>query len=790
MFRTIIKSSILFLFPVVLLAQSQAELTVQKIMQNPSWIGNQPQRPFWSENSKWIYFYWNPENVDADSLYKVSPAGGKAVKVSTAERSTLVGSRGSYSHNFKQKLYISNGDVFLYDAGSKKSIQITKTAERESNVQFTGDESGVVFQRGKNLFRWDKKTRLVEQLIDFRAGKNPDDTPKSTPAHEEFVHQEELSLMQILRERKAKRERTKAARKREQTGPPKIFIDKMQVYTPRLSPDGRFITVRFRDKAPKQKATIVPDYVNESGYTRDLKTRTKVGRASTRSKLAIVNLEEGTMSYVKPDALPTIFDVHEFTVASAKNKKASPAKKKARPVTFYNPVWNQDGTSAFVQAVSGDNKDRWLALLDVATGTLQPFEHQHDDAWIGGPNIRGRYTGPDGSIGWLPDGRTIWFCSEETGYSHLYTYNIDTRKKVALTSGEFEIYNPSISRDKKHWYFAANQVHPGERHFYRLPLAGGKMEKLTSLPGHNDARVSPDAKWLLIRHSYMNKPWEIYAQKMKVGADAKQLTFSTTEAWRAYSWRTPKIVRITANDGERPYARLYKPEKPNGAGVIFVHGAGYLQNAHKWWSSYFREYMFHNLLADAGYTVLDVDYRGSAGYGRDWRTGIYRHMGGKDLSDQVDAAKWMVKEMGVDSKRIGIYGGSYGGFITLMAMFTEAETFAAGAALRSVTDWAHYNHGYTSNILNIPQADTLAYRQSSPIYFAEGLKGHLLICHGMIDTNVHFQDVVRLAQRLIELGKKNWEFAVYPIEGHGFREPSSWTDEYRRIFELFERTLR
>ena len=123
-------------------------------------------------------------------------------------------------------------------------------------------------------------------------------------------------------------------------------------------------------------------------------------------------------------------------------------------------------------------------------------------------------------------------------------------------------------------------------------------------------------------------------------------------------------------------------------------------------------------------------------------------------------------------------------------MFTEPEVFKSGAALRPVTDWAHYNHNYTASMLNQPQDDSLAYVRSSPIYHAEGLVGNLLICHGMVDTNVHFQDVVRLAQRLIELGKENWEVAMYPVEGHGFREPSSWTDEYRRIFKLFEETLK
>jgi dipeptidyl aminopeptidase/acylaminoacyl peptidase len=150
----------------------------------------------------------------------------------------------------------------------------------------------------------------------------------------------------------------------------------------------------------------------------------------------------------------------------------------------------------------------------------------------------------------------------------------------------------------------------------------------------------------------------------------------------------------------------------------------------------------------------------------------------------------LVEKYGVNPKHVGLYGGSYGGFITLMALFKEQEVFASGAALRSVTDWAHYNHGYTSNILNEPYNDELAYKRSSPIYFADGLKGNLLMCHGMVDVNVHFQDIVRLSQRLIELGKNNWELAVYPVEDHGFTTPSGWTDEYKRIYKLFESTLK
>jgi dipeptidyl aminopeptidase/acylaminoacyl peptidase len=282
--------------------------------------------------------------------------------------------------------------------------------------------------------------------------------------------------------------------------------------------------------------------------------------------------------------------------------------------------------------------------------------------------------------------------------------------------------------------------------------------------------VSQEEASLAVLASTANHPPDLYLQANKPGAPARQVTESPSADWKRYAWIKPEIVMIPASDGAQVPARIYRPlgggAPANHAAVIFVHGAGYLQNVHKWWSDYSHEYMFNQLLASRGYTVLDLDYRASAGHGRDWRTAIYRHMGGRDLDDQVDAAKWLVHAQGVDSTRIGIYGGSYGGFITLMAMFTRPGVFAAGAALRPVTDWAHYNNGYTGSILNFPQGDSVAYRQSSPIYFAAGLQGRLLICHGMVENNVHFEDTARLIERLIELGKEHWEAAVYPVKSN------------------------
>ena len=418
------------------------------------------------------------------------------------------------------------------------------------------------------------------------------------------------------------------------------------------------------------------------------------------------------------------------------------------------------------------------------------LDRQRDEAWVGGPGIVS-WNFSTGTLGWLNE-REIYFQSEETRFSHLYKLDLNTNQKTPITQGKYEVLDVQLSTDKSTFYLTTNAISPHEQHFYHMPVAGGEAIKITSLPGGNQVEISPDERHLAIRYSFSNKPWELYLMDNAPGANMIPLTESTTEAFNNYDWVAPEIIRFKARDGVEVPARIYRPDadKKNGAGVVFVHGAGYLQNVHQWWSSYYREYMFHNLLRDKGYTVIDIDYRASAGYGRDWRTAIYRWMGGHDLNDNVDGARYLVENEGIDPNRLGIYGGSYGGFITLMAMFNAPETFRAGAALRSVTDWAHYNHGYTSNILNTPVEDPDAYRKSSPIYFAEGLEGHLVMLHGMVDRNVQFQDVVRLSQRLIELEKEHWELAVFPMEGHGFVEPSSWTDEYRRILELFETQLK
>ncbi len=770
-------------------AQQLAPLTVEKIMRDPKWIGVAPTNVFWGEDSKQLYFNWNPEKNAGDSLYTISLISRVPQKVSPAVRRVLPSQNGNYNRTSTKKVYEKNGDVFLLDIITGKITQITFTNEREFNPAFSLNETKILFTAASNLYSWEIGTGTFTQLTDFRKGTKKADAKLTE--QDKWLKADQLAYFQILRERNANRKASEKIQKADRPDRPKeIYIEEKNVDQIQLSPDGKTVTFRLT-KTSGAKTTIVPSYVTESGFTEDISSRTKVGAPQNVSELWVYSIAKDTVLAVKTNDIPGINDPTDFSKdykvkpvkEPAKDDKAKDKKPESRPVTLIGPFWSDDGKNNIVIARAQDNKDRWLLSLDVATQKLKAIDRLRDEAWITGFGFGGS------AFGWISSNQ-IWFQSEESGYAHLYTYDFTSDKKQALTSGKYEVQTIDLSKDKKFFYLTTNEIHPGEKQFYKLPVTGGKAEKLTTLTGANEVTVSPDGKWLAIRYSYSNKPWELYLQENKTGAKPQQITNSLTEEFKSYAWKDPEVTTFKARDGAEVYTRVFKPANPNGAAVVFVHGAGYLQNAHKWWSNYFREYMFHNLLADRGYTVLDMDYRASAGYGRDWRTGIYRFMGGKDLTDNVDGAKWLVEKYNVDPKRIGIYGGSYGGFITLMGMFTTPDVFAAGAALRPVTDWAHYNHGYTASILNEPFTDSIAYAKSSPLYYASGLKGHLLICHGMVDVNVHFEDAVRLTQRLIELGKNNWELAVYPVEDHGFVEPSSWTDEYKRILKLFEENLK
>ena len=277
------------------------------------------------------------------------------------------------------------------------------------------------------------------------------------------------------------------------------------------------------------------------------------------------------------------------------------------------------------------------------------------------------------------------------------------------------------------------------------------------------------------------------------------MTKSPRAEFATYAWPDARVVSFPSRgDRKSIAARLFLPqgyrlddrtEKPRPA-ILFIHGSGYATSVLKQWGSYAEiRYVFNCALVNRGYVVLDMDYRGSSGYGRDWRTGVYLHMGGPDLDDVLGGVDYLRSLGNIDMHRIGIWGSSYGGFMTAMAMFLAPDTFRAGASFSSVNDWENYNAYYTEQRLGKPQDYPEAYRRSSPIHFSSMLKNPFLMVHGIVDNNVMFQDSVQLSEKLIHEGKDFSEI-YYPEESHIFVRDESYIDAFRRAAEFFGRSLR
>lgn len=766
-------AAFLLLVPALLGAQTPApaaafDFSIRNIMRGPELYGRAPTNVRWSADGRWIYFQWNPPGTDwREPLrpYRVrAEAGAQPERLTNAQADSAAPyvADGVLAPDRRSRVVEALGDLWLVSLRDGGARRLTQTVAAESRPTFSVDGRTVYFVRDGNAFSLSLTDGMTRQLTDIRTGPAPVDSARPT-GQRGRLEQQQRDLFESVRDRLAADSVAKAERKaREAAGLQPVYIAATErVSTIAVSPNGQAALVLIGQPAPSPRQAEVPQFVTTTGYVENLRPRTKVGDVVNRQRVLWISLPSGRATPLK------VFGADSLggNVALA--------------------GWNDDGSRAALFAHTADHKTRLLQSVRSDSAALTTVETLRDTAWVGGPC--------SSCAGWYDAGRRLWYVSEKTGFAQLYSATAAGTDTRSLTEGKWEVLDVALSPDEREFYLTTSEPSPFEQQQYRMSVNGGTRTRLTTASGGHAAVPSPDGRWLADVYSFVNQPPDLFLVANRAGAEPVRLTRSPSGEFVSFPWIKPEIVQIPASDGASLPTHIYRPQdmgaSPNGAAVVFVHGAGYLHNVGNFWSQYPREYMFNQYLAKHGYVVLDVDYRASAGYGRDWRTAIYRWMGGRDLQDQVDASTWLTKTYGIPASRVGMYGGSYGGFMTLMALFTAQDHFGAGAALRSVTDWAHYNEGYTSAILNRPQDDTVAYRRSSPIYFAEGLRAPLLMAHGMVDVNVHYQDIVRLEQRLIELGKTDWTLASYPVEDHGFVRPSSWTDEYSRIFDLFERTI-
>lgn len=746
-----------FIFCLVLSVNAQ-NLTVKEIMKEPSIAGMRVEGERLSPDGKHVVYLWNAEGKEPRDLYLVSTSGGEAKKILSP--SDLINKKDedkedklnygvvinddfakaqknglgnlAWSPDSSKILFAQNGDLYVLKIGEKSPKRITKTESFEFSARFLDDDR-ILFQQSGNLFSINTKDGTLVQISKEANSAKNINVSNATPTK-----------------------------------------------------DGAMLAYIVSEGA-KQKPIFVPNYLGE------LTTAPSFQRGWTNQTIYVAATDGSFEKSIAAD-LP-----------------------KAEGESYFQGVeWLADGKTLLVDRVDKTHKRRQIFVVQFNNEKSKSFlvHEETDDKWIGSP-ARILEANPKNA-------NQFFFGSEKDGFYHLYLVNLDKLKfkdgksnaKVEqLTKGKWKVdwakWNVrgndviylSTEKGTSERTFSSVQVTPDEDEFAFSSSMIRSLEAYTGSGMKSNPQMERGV--LLYEVSRWNSPGELWATNDLNGNGpgthyTYQLTKTTPESFLKRKFNEPKFIEIKSRDNKKIPAKIYLPEKFDKTKkypmVIFVHGAGYLQNVINGWNNYYREFMFNELLTQKGYVVLDIDYRGSAGYGRDWRTDVYDFLGEKDYEDHLDAIDFMVANYAVDVKRIGAYGGSYGGFMAAMLVMRAPDKIAAAAALRPVMDWKNYyaaNPFYTSQRLGSPQENPEGYKRSSPVTYAGNLQKQLLILHGLVDNNVQAQDSIQFVEQLIRLDKTEFfELMLYPAENHAFQRPSSWEDEYERILDLFEKNLK
>lgn len=437
--------------------------------------------------------------------------------------------------------------------------------------------------------------------------------------------------------------------------------------------------------------------------------------------------------------------------------------------------WLPDSSGIAVQRLNRVQNRQELLVAELG-GQVRTILQENDPYWI---NVRDNFR-------WLKDGREILWWSERDGYGHLYRYSRDGKLLARLTHGEWEVTDVAGVDEKAGYvYYLATEAGPLERQLYRVSLEGGPSQRITSAAGTHSVSMSPGAEFFLDTHSSLTQPPSTVL-RTRDGKEMAVLRPPDAKILSEYEILPTEIVEVKAADGAVLYARLIRPAGFDPArrypAVVAIYGGPRAQAVRNAWSGL----SFDQVLAHRGFVVWQLDNRGSAGRGHLWEAAIHRNLGARELEDQKEGLKHLIGLGFVDPKRIGIYGWSYGGYMTLYCMVNAPELFRAGVAGAPVTDWRNYDTIYTERYMGLPEDNAEGYRRSSPVHKAEALQGELLLVHNLEDDNVLVQNTIQMAAALQRAGKRFF-MMLYPSKGHGAQNRRHLN---ALMLDFFERALK
>jgi dipeptidyl-peptidase-4 len=423
--------------------------------------------------------------------------------------------------------------------------------------------------------------------------------------------------------------------------------------------------------------------------------------------------------------------------------------------------WIPDSSGLFVQRLNRVQNRLDLLHAITATGASRLVLREEDRYWVNVADI----------LEFLGKGAEFLWSSERDGFRHLYRYSLDGRQLARLTAGEWEVTElAGVDEAAGTVYFVSTQGSPLERHLYRVNLDGSGRSRITQAPGTHAISMAPRSEYYLDTFSNLASPpartlfkadgsqWAVF-----VAADHGPL--------EEYDIRPTEVVEVRADDKTVLYARLIRPAGFRTGvkypAVVFVYGGPHAQQVRNRWAGLTIE----QALAHRGFVIWELDNRGSGGRGHLWESALYRGFGAKELEDQQAGVRRLISMGFVAPGRLGIYGWSYGGYMTLYALLNAPDLFRAGVAGAPVVDWRNYDTIYTERYLGLPSENAEAYRRSSPVNDARNLKANLLIIHNLEDDNVLFQNTLQMADALERAGKA-FDLAIYPQKTHAVTSPA------------------
>jgi dipeptidyl-peptidase-4 len=426
--------------------------------------------------------------------------------------------------------------------------------------------------------------------------------------------------------------------------------------------------------------------------------------------------------------------------------------------------WTPDGDALFIERLNRHQNRLELLSADPEDGTTTVVMVDEDDA----------YVDVDDDFTWVEGGDRFIWTSERDGWNHLYLYARDGSLVRQLTEGEWEVtaYH-GLDRENGLVYFSAAKESPLTRDLYRVGLDGGEPERLTRGAGSHAVAVAPGFRFFIDTHTTAARPGSTVLHAAD-GAEVRTLVDNEAlvDELAGMGLREPEFITVPAADGTPLNAYVIRPVDfdPNRRWpvLMYVYGGPGSQTVTDSWGG--DRYLWHQALAERGYVVVSVDNRGTGSRGRDFKKATYLQLGKLESEDQVAAARWLAEQPYVDGDRIGIWGWSYGGYMTLLSMLREGgDIFRAGISVAPVTHWKLYDTIYTERYMRTPAENPGGYDDWAPTSLAANLSGDLLLVHGAADDNVHFQQSSQMVDAFIDAGKQ-FDFMMYPGRTHGIRE--------------------